>query len=502
MKKKLILLPLLMLALGACGSSTVASSTTSTTSTPTSTTTSTTSETTSEAPVADTNVYRIVGTVQENAWTANDDEFLMTKDADANIFTIEGIDMFVDDEWCITINGDWAGQLGFTGSTNLTVIDTATTQGEGGGFAVKNFKTLTDGNYDIELNTGLTPRTLTITRVGDPIDVPVVEEDPGEWHLVGTMNEWAVTDLTYALAYDETSESYKGSFELEADAMFKVINADDSTWTYARGSANVETEDPVPAWLDITSDAAVKILDAGTYDIEFFWVASVGATINGVITIEQQDPNALPEGYTTISAILAEAEVNKVYKTRGVLVGINGGAMFIEDNTGAAINVYFSGAIKDTLLVGNVVDVEGPYAIYNLAGEIAATSVVLFAESAVTPVEPVVIASGAELTARMGTDYSLSGQLVRLNGVTVGPVGTPSSNNYNITFDSVVVIGYSFFSLAYENASAGRTAINTLITSLNTNTTTFDIIGVLYSSNSTGVWKLGLPTTSYVVVPA
>ncbi len=293
MKKKLILLPLLMLALGACGSSTVASSTPSTTSattTSTVTTSTTTSETTSEAPVVDTNVYRIVGTVQETAWTADGDDFVFVKDAEENIFTVEGIDLFINDEWAITLNGDWPGQLGFSGATNLTIVDTETTHGEGGGFAVKNFKTLTDGNYDIELNTGVAPRVLTITRVGDPVNVPVVEEDPGEWHLVGTITgtteetQWVVADTTFALVYDETSESYKGTFEFEANAEFKVISSDHSGWDYARGPANVETDDPAPAWLDLTG-GNIKIVEAGNYLVEFVWVASEGATINGAIFI-------------------------------------------------------------------------------------------------------------------------------------------------------------------------------------------------------------------------
>jgi len=513
MKKKLILLPLLMLALGACGSSVVASSTPVTTSEETtSSETSTTSETTSEAPVADTNVYRIVGSVQETAWTVDGDEFLMVKDAEENIFTVEGIDMFVDDEWAISLNGDWPGQLGFTGATNLTIVDTATTHGEGGGFAVKNFKTLTDGNYDIELNTGVTPRVLTITRVGDPVDVPVVEEDPAEWHLVGNITDpvWTVADVTFALVYSEVTESYKGSFELAANAEFKVISSDHSGWDYARGPANVETDDPVPAWLDLTGDN-IKIVEAGTYDVEFFWVASVGAAINGVITIAQQDPNALPEGYTTISAILAEATVDKVYKTRGVIVAMNGGSFFIQDASGNSINVYERKTtdypeyvqLQTTLVVGNVLDVEGSYVIYNYSAELGNAVFSLFAATADAPIEPFVIADGAALTARMGTDTSLNGQLIRLNGVTTTAY---ASNKFTVTFDSIalpVVAGYSG-GHAVTDPVTGRVAIELAITPLFTNGTSFDIIGVLYHSSNTvlGTWSLLVPTSTYIIVPA
>jgi len=511
MKKKLILLPLLMLALGACGSSVVASSTPVTTSEETtSSETSTTSETTSEAPVADTNVYRIVGSVQETAWTVDGDEFLMVKDAEENIFTVEGIDMFVDDEWAISLNGDWPGQLGFTGATNLTIVDTATTHGEGGGFAVKNFKTLTDGNYDIELNTGVTPRVLTITRVGDPVDVPVVEEDPAEWHLVGNITDpvWTVADVTFALVYSEVTESYKGSFELAANAEFKVISSDHSGWDYARGPANVETDDPVPAWLDLTGDN-IKIVEAGTYDVEFFWVASIGAAINGVITIAQQDPNALPEGYTAITDILAEAEVSKVYKTRGTVVGINGGSIFIQDHTNNAINLYEAAAVadvyvalKNTLVVGDVIDAEGTFKFYSFAAELDLAKLTLVTASEGAPLSMAqVIADAATLTSRMGTDESLSGQLVRLNGVTVGPVGTPGANKYVITFGATTVVGYTFF---WGNDQANRDSVNAMITTLNTNATTFDVVGVLYSSSNSveGTWSLGICSLDYIITPA
>jgi len=458
--------------------------------------------------VADTNVYRIVGTVQKAnldgdlaiAWDENDDEWLMTKDAAANIFTVASIDMFVDDEWGITLNGTWTGQRGFTGSPNLTIVDSATTHGEGGGFSVKNFKTLTDGNYSVTLETGTnpgtSPRTLTIVRNGDPIDVPVVEEDTEEWHLTGTMNGWNPADLTYPLVYNEEAAGYQGVFYLEADTMFKVLSAE-TEWAYARGSAHVDADDPVPAWLDIASDSAIKILTAGYYNIVFGWVASVGATINGVIIISEYDPDAVPEGYYTIEAILAEHETAKVYKTRGVVVGINGGSMFIQDHKGNAINVYSNTAIKDTLVAGNVVDAEGAFKMYNNAAELDAATVTLHEAEGLFPVEPTVIATGAELTARMGTDTTLSGQLIRLNNVTAVSIAT----NYPVlSFDGASITGYSFYAAAYETASTGRTALNALFATLIASGETFDIIGVLYHSSSTlGTWRLGLMTTSYVI---
>jgi hypothetical protein len=218
----------------------------------------------------------------------------------------------------------------------------------------------------------------------------------------------------------------------------------------------------------------------------------------------------LPLGYTTIPNILAHGVASTVYTTRGVVVGINGGSIFLEDPaTQQALNVYESPAVlKDTLLIGNVVDVTGTYKIYNQAAELDAATVTLYEAEADPAVEPVVIADGAALTARMGTDTSLSGQLIRLNDVTVGPWEPPlltTTSSPSTVLPLLVII----LSLAYEingttppPESTGRTAINTLIGQLNTSGETFDIMGVLYhSSNTLGTWKLGLCTVDYVIPP-
>jgi hypothetical protein len=145
MKKKLILLPLLLLVLGACGSSVTPSSS---------------SEPVSSEPAEDTNVYRVVGSFSDPQWDPDSEDYIMEKATGENVFTFEALDLFVDEEWQITINGVWDGQIGFTSS--ITIVDPDTTMGEGGGYTPKNFKVLTDGNYDIELDTSVTPRQVTI----------------------------------------------------------------------------------------------------------------------------------------------------------------------------------------------------------------------------------------------------------------------------------------------------------------------------------------------------
>jgi len=246
--------------------------------------------------VADTNVYRIVGTVQTTDWGVADDEFLMVKDAEENLFTVASIDMFANDEWQITLNGDWAGQIGFT-STNLTIVDAATTHGEGSGPSVKNFMTLIDGNYTITLETGAdpgtSPRTVTIVRNGDPLDAPVLEEDTGAWYLVGDMNGWAL-DEAWRLIIDSGTGTYKGTFTFtvaaESKVNFKlvthVVDGEEINWALARGAANVDPDDPQPLWLDLTdSGNAIGINLSGDYSFEFTFAASVGAVANGTIII-------------------------------------------------------------------------------------------------------------------------------------------------------------------------------------------------------------------------
>ncbi|HOJ45441.1 MAG TPA: hypothetical protein PK340_05380 [Bacilli bacterium] len=363
MKKKLILLPLLMLALGACGSSVTPSSSSSA---PASSQTPS-----SEAPVVDENVYRLTGNFYDPGWEPNS-EFVMTRVGTENKFVYEELDLFVDEEWAITINGDWAGQIGFTGTTNLEVIDTGETMGLGGGpGTVKNFKVVTDGNYDIELNTGVSPRTVTITRNGDPVDVPVVEVDTEEWHLVGTMTDpqWTMTDKSYPLLWDAGLELYSGTFALDADAMFKIGTETDTSWTYARGASHVDVDDPAPAWLDLTdSGGGIKLTEAGNYKIDFLWIASVGATVNGVITITKLADS--PIDIPAVSVLAANAVDDVVTVTDAYVVSNLGSAsiMVLATPEGTvSVNYYSSEATlkADIALVANetYINVTGSVAI-------------------------------------------------------------------------------------------------------------------------------------------
>ncbi len=499
MKKKLILLPLLMLALGACGSSVAPSSS----SVPPS----------SSGPVADTNVYRIVGNVQDNEWTPDDDEFIMVKDADENIFTYEGIDMFVGEEWCITINGAYDGQIGFTGTSNLTLVDTGVTMELGGGpGTVKNFKVKTEGNYDVELNTGVTPRVLTITRVGDAVEQPPAPEvDAAEWHLIGTMNSWTEGDKTFPLYFNLLTEMYTGEFDLvlptEGPIQFKIATG--STWDNSRGNGNVEVPSPAPAWLDLTDGGGnIKITEAGKYLVEFNWIATAGGVVGGEIFINKVTAEMIPAGfditttYSSIAAIKTEATLNKEYGTRGVITGLNGGLIYMQDTAGGFINAYVGGTATATLVLGNVIDVLGLFKLTNevpqLSGEGSsgvATMKLVYAKS--LALAPVVIDEAATLTTRTGTDYALSGQLVRINGVTAG---TFASNAYDLNLGASKVQGYTGFSAGHEATSTNRAAIEAKIIALNTSGATFDIIGVLVHYNNTaGSWRFFITSVDQII---
>ncbi len=598
--KKLFLLPVLLLALTACGTTPSSSS-----EEPSS---SSEEPSSSSEFVADTRVWRLVGNFGTSGWDPANDTYLLTRvSPTVNQFEITVDDFYKDQEFQIVKNGLWDGQLGFS---TITSMDPAGCFIEGSGYATKNAKAAQDGKYHIVLDTSNTfvpnisvhrlgdptnpaptetlwrlagsmnswaadndsylftetatpgtyeftldlyvgdifkltrngsdwvgadklgtitpagcvagtdnievaqhgnytiqvvdadPDVINVTRLGDPIVPPVQEVDNGGWYLTGTINSWTVTDTTYALALvSGTEHTYEGVFEFAADAEF-VINAGGS-YDLKRGPSKVQTT-PAPVGIDLTGDN-IKVTTAGTYKVTFTWATDMGGVI---VIVDVWNGTSLPEGGMTISAILAEATTAKVYTTRGIIVGINGGSIFLEDASGNALNVYNGGTatliIKDEVKIGNVVDAVGSYKLYNNAAELDAANLTFVATAAATLITPFVIADAAALTARMGTNYALSGQLVRLNGVTVGPVGTPSNNNYVITFGTTTVTGYSFFSLAYETATpatgTGRTAINTAIAALNTAATTFNVVGVLYSSNSSGLWKLGITNVSMVNV--
>lgn len=234
----------------------------------------------------DRNTYRITGTFYDPGWEP-DSNFFMNKIESTNRFLYSGLDLFRNEEWAITINGRWENSIAFQGTTNLRIIDPGNTMGLGSGpTAVRYFKALVDGRYDIELNTTPNPRTLTIVRTGDPIRIPTTEIDTNEWHLVGSMNEWDINDLSFPLLWDEVTSRYRNTFTFEANTDFKIITTTDTSWFFSRGASHVDYGSTQPVWLDLsTIGDVISLTEAGTYTIDFLWQASINATIYGVINI-------------------------------------------------------------------------------------------------------------------------------------------------------------------------------------------------------------------------
>ncbi|MFA5480953.1 MAG: hypothetical protein WC282_01015 [Bacilli bacterium] len=463
MKKRLVLLPLLMLVLAACDPVTTdTSDVTSEDSTPTSETV------TSEEPTSETSSEEVVvvSTVAEVRALAAEGEVVV----EGNVL-VKNLRGFV--------LGDATGML-------LVYQNALPTVALGDFVRVTGTTTTYQGARQI----GNQPAPVIVAGEGTNPNIVLPTADEM------TSAEWDAFDMATSVP-----TFIAGVGEVFASGDFFNIHF------YGVGEETAATLPGSLAYPDETMNFAVAANVGKSFSFE--GVINGTSSSSGVKTrhnvMVTSFEEIVVEQWTSISAILAEATAGKSYTTRGVVTGVNGGSIFLSDPTdGAAINVYNSGTnvIKDTLVVGNVVEAIGSFKLYNLAPELDVASLTLISATSPTAVAPVVISDAATLATRTGTDYSLSGQLVRLNGVTTGPSGTPSTNNFVITLGTATVTGYAFFSLAHENATNGRTAINAAINALNTSGATFDIIGVLYSSNSTGVWKLGLCTSTYIIAAA
>jgi hypothetical protein len=131
-----------------------------------------------------------------------------------------------------------------------------------------------------------------------------------------------------------------------------------------------------------------------------------------------------------------------------------------------------------------------------MAAELDAATLTVLSATDETPIVPEVIDTAAALTAAMGTDYSESGKFVRLNGVTTAAW---ASNKSVLTLDTATITAYAGYSGGHDALSENRTQIATAMAALATSGDTFDIMGVLYSATSEGVWNLGFPTVNYII---
>ncbi|MCX5775239.1 MAG: hypothetical protein NTV44_02610 [Firmicutes bacterium] len=268
--KKLILLPVLLLALTACGgtssSSEVSSSSQASSSSSSSEASSSSSSSISSSEfVADTRVWSIVGSFGTSNWANAGTDYDLTRVSEGvNQFEIT-LDLLLGDEFAIIHDRSWTGQLGYS---SINVMDPADCMIEGGGFAVKNAQSALAGNYHVVLDTtnAFLPH-IAVTRLGDPIIVPTEEF----WRLAGTFNAWNAADDTHLLEETSTAGRYEIVLDLYIDDQFKVTK-NGASWF---GSEKIGTVTPEGAVVDAGGNISVAM--HGNYSIQ---VVSSTITIN------------------------------------------------------------------------------------------------------------------------------------------------------------------------------------------------------------------------------
>jgi hypothetical protein len=270
---KLIILPLLMLIVASCdiGEDSLSESSEEVSSYESSETESLSSEESSEEPSSqiiygDNNIYRVTGQFAGSDWNTLDNNFIMQRVGDDDIFEFT-VDMFFGLEWKISINGNWDEQIAFSGTENLTIVDEEETM-RGSGEPYHNFIAKLDGNYTLNLNTEDSPRILTIVRNGEPLTINP-DIDHGDWSLVGDMNDWTTSDTTYSFVHDEELDVYIiEQFDAWPGIQFKIVSSSFG-WGSDRGFDQVINEEEI--WLNGDDDGNILILISGTYTIVFDW---------------------------------------------------------------------------------------------------------------------------------------------------------------------------------------------------------------------------------------
>lgn len=386
--KKLFLLPVLLLALTACGG---------TSSTESSVEPSSSSEEPSSSQfVADERVWRAVGDFGTSGWDAANDTYLMTRVSEGvNRFEITIDDFYTGKEFQVVHDGGWDGQLGFSSVTSMTPEGCFI---EGGGYATKNIQAAQDGKYHIVLDTTNTfVPTIQITRVSDPTNPPIVETDSGAWYLTGSMNNWTITDTTtYALAaVADTTATYESTFTFDAGTNFQLNT--EGTWDRQHGAGYVDVSGGTPTGVDLGAAGQkdnISITEAGQYTVRFVWAAGAGS-----ITITQVAAITL----TTIEAVmtLAASPVSgamsalhgQTVTVKGVITGIlEDATVYLQDGEHGII-LYGTGlSTQPWTAIGNVVFVTGAVTCFRFTIEIGASA---------TPPTGVVVGIGGSITPRV-----------------------------------------------------------------------------------------------------
>lgn len=219
---------------------------------------------------------------------------------------------------------------------------------------------------------------------------------------------------------------------------------------------------------------------------------------------------AIPEGVTPIAELIEkDATTSTVYTTRGVVTGVNGGAIYLQDPiSGKSIGLFTSNAdFKLLAYPGYVLDVTGTYKINGNAKQLdPVTKVVQVAKHNLTKVEAVSVSSAAELTTlKAATDVNAHARLVKFVGVKIKSVEDGGTNRFKIVWadeaGQEVLVGFSDSS---NLMGRNRTEVKALTTKLLADVTVFDLYAVQMVGGAAGTptWTFGTPTTEYFVLPA
>lgn len=205
--------------------------------------------------------WAVVGSMLDN-WAS---EVKMT--ADGDWYVAEGIELTAADEFKFRANGDdnWTINRGAEGDADVVVIadNVETTVIQGG----KNFCVSEGGFYSLYIN-----KSATKVKVVKTADLPVesVPDQPSDWALAGTFNNWADKPMVTT----KTPDLYVvKNVEFADYAEFKVKKkaegANDGWGTsYGVKSINYINSN---VWFAVQLGSAtnISIVNAGTYDIYF-----------------------------------------------------------------------------------------------------------------------------------------------------------------------------------------------------------------------------------------
>lgn len=219
--------------------------------------------------------------------------------------------------------------------------------------------------------------------------------------------------------------------------------------------------------------------------------------------------SSLPAGHTSIANIVSEGVIATEYVTRGVILGTNGGAFYIQDPiSGASLGGFglnATAAIKPLLKPGVVVDVSGPLKVNNNGKQIDPAVVTVVAEENLSAVAPFVISTAVEFAAaKAEADLSKHARLVKIEGLKVTGLVNKTDGTYDNKFtvslgEETATIAVNYMDSA-DAASKGRTQIKALLETLIVSEGLIDIQAVQLATSTAGTWTFNLGTLDYITV--